>query len=146
MAHQLLWDAWPQLCGWLLVGAEALLVRFAPRSVAAVAEGVSASFLSRPPHYHLEGQQAGQGGGASAELVVDCSEQMLKQILEEDTNIRLAYEALVSTGMLLLLLLHLMCLPLVLGVQSAYTPHCFISCNGNVGHYCKHVEYFFVSL
>ncbi|CDJ66736.1 Chromosome III, complete sequence, related [Eimeria necatrix] len=61
-------------------------------------EGVSASFLSRPPHYHLEGQQAGQGGGASAELVVDCSEQMLKQILEEDTTIRLAYEALVSTG------------------------------------------------
>ncbi|KAL8445951.1 hypothetical protein Emag_004916 [Eimeria magna] len=62
-------------------------------------EAVSAAFLSRPPQYHLEGQQGGDALG-SGELVVDCSEQMLSQILKEDPTIRAAHSSLVETGRL----------------------------------------------
>ncbi|XP_026190978.1 uncharacterized protein LOC34623057 [Cyclospora cayetanensis] len=60
-------------------------------------EAVSASFLSRPPQYHMGPPQSGQAG-LPAELVVDCSEQMLSQILKEDSTIRTAHAALVETG------------------------------------------------
>ncbi|KAL8429115.1 hypothetical protein Efla_003168 [Eimeria flavescens] len=61
-------------------------------------ENVSAAFLSRPPQYHLEGQQQRGDPQGSGELVVDCSEQMLSQILKEDPTIRAAYSSLVATG------------------------------------------------
>ncbi|KAL8432537.1 hypothetical protein ACSSS7_004534 [Eimeria intestinalis] len=60
-------------------------------------EAVSAAFLSRPPHYHLEGHQGGDALG-SGELVVDCNEHMLSQILKEDPTIRAAHSSLVETG------------------------------------------------
>ena len=61
------------------------------------AEGVSAAFLARPPQYHVEGPQPGNGADCP-ELVVDCSQQMLTQILKEDPTIRAAYAAVVETG------------------------------------------------
>ena len=67
---------------------------------------MSACFLSRPPQFQqLQRQQGPAGLSAESELVVDCSEQMLQQILKENPAIKRAHEALVETGKAHLLLL-----------------------------------------
>lgn len=64
---------------------------------ACAAEAVSAAFLSRPPRYHLDAREPGKDASCP-ELMVDCSQQMLAQILKEDSTIKAAHAAFVVTG------------------------------------------------
>ncbi|EPR63591.1 hypothetical protein TGGT1_246520 [Toxoplasma gondii GT1] len=55
----------------------------------------ASAFLIRPPQFEYVG---GSGGSEKPSLLVDCSEQMLDAILEEDPRINEVYRQLVPTG------------------------------------------------
>ncbi|CBZ55905.1 conserved hypothetical protein [Neospora caninum Liverpool] len=57
----------------------------------------ASAFLIRPPQFEYVGG-SGTGGSEKPSLFVDCSEQMLEAILEEDPRIHEVYRQLVPTG------------------------------------------------